>query len=167
MLRAYDIACFFLNMDTDKTVFTKNLVERNNRKFWDGNAKLNKFLHLAQNIYIAKTGTKLFEDDFYAYDNGAVVPEIQENYSAILKQCHKHDNAAMTQEQKNFLTKFFKAFKNAELDELIALSHEDEAWQEKASYYKKTDQKMNSISKVKEYKKQYADIVEILDRMAS
>lgn len=166
MLRAYDVACFFLNMDVNHHVFTKNLVERNNRKFWDGNAKLNKFLHLAQNIYIAKTGNVLFLDAFYAYDNGAVIPLIQENYSAILKHCSKCDDKVFTQEQKNFLTKFFKAFENADMDELIALSHEDEAWKEKASFYKKEDQKMNSIAKSEEYKKQYADILEVLDRMA-
>lgn len=166
MLQAYDVACFFLNKDEKKEIFTKHLEERNGRKFWDGNAKLNKFLHLAQNIYIAKTGNLLFSDGLYAYDNGAVVPEIQENYSNLLRNCYKYNDAKIPQVEKVFLTKFFNAFKNADMDELIELSHEDDAWKEKASYYKKADQKMNVLAKADEYKEQYADIVAVLDRMA-
>ena len=90
MLKAYEVACFFLNKDKDRKIFTKNLEIRNNRRFWDGNAKLNKFLHLAQNIYIAKTGQPLFDDVLYAYDNGAVVPDVQEHYSQLLEN---HQNA--------------------------------------------------------------------------
>lgn len=166
MLKAIDVACFFLSMDTDKTVFTKNLVEKNGRKFWDGNAKLNKFLHLAQNIYIAKTGQALIMDDFYAYDNGAVVPSVQENYSSLLKNYDKFNTSGITEDKKEFLAKFFKAFKSAELDELIALSHEDDAWKEKAMHYRKSDQKMDMAANADKYKKQYGDIVRVLDRMA-
>lgn len=167
MLKAIDIACFFLDLDVDKSVFTKNLVEKNDRKFWDGNAKLNKFLHLAQNIYIAKTGQKLIADDFYAYDNGAVVPSVQENYSSLLKFHANRDISSITDEQKEFLKKFFKAFKSADLDELIALSHEDDVWKEKAMYYRKPDQKMDMAVDIAKYKEQYGDIVRVLDRMAS
>lgn len=167
MLQAIDVACFFLDMDADKSVFTKNLVEKNGRKFWDGNAKLNKFLHLAQNIYIAKTEQPLIADDFYAYDNGAVVPSIQENYSSLLKFHANRDISSITDEQKEFLKKFFKAFKSADLDELIALSHEDDAWKEKAMYYRKPDQKMDMAVDIAKYKEQYGDIVRVLDRMAS
>ena len=50
-----DIAKFFLSLDKDHTIFTKDLVDRNDRTFYEGNARLNKYMHLAQNIYIAKT----------------------------------------------------------------------------------------------------------------
>lgn len=166
MLKAIDVACFFLSMDANKSVFTKNLVERNGRKFWDGNAKLNKFLHLAQNIYIAKTGKPLIADDFYAYDNGAVIPSVQENYSNLLKNYGRYDTTSITDEQKIFLKKFFEVFKTAELDELIALSHEDDAWKEKSVYYKKPEQKMIIGADVEKYREQYSDIVHVLDRMA-
>lgn len=119
MLRAINVACFFLGMDADKTVFTKNLVERNGRKFWDGNAKLNKFLHLAQNIYIAKTGKPLIADDFYAYDNGAVVPEVQENYSSLLKNHVRYDTTSITEEQKVFLKNSLKLSKLLNLTSLL------------------------------------------------
>lgn len=154
-------------MDADKSVFTKNLVEKNGRQFWDGNAKLNKFLHLAQNIYIAKTGHLLIEDDFYAYDNGAVVPVVQENYLNLLKNHANFSLSSITDEQEEFLKKFFRAFKSANLQELIALSHEDDAWKEKAAYYRKPDQKMVMAADIVRYKKQYGDIVCVLDRMAS
>lgn len=165
MLKAYEVACFFLNKDKDRKIFTKNLEIRNNRRFWDGNAKLNKFLHLAQNIYIAKTGQPLFDDVLYAYDNGAVVPDVQEHYSQLLENHQKCPLDNISEETQKYLNKFFEAFKNATLDELIELSHEDDAWKEKAQNYKKADQKMNSLERVSEYKEQYADIISILDRM--
>lgn len=166
MLKAIDVACFFINMDKDQKLFTKNLVEKNGRKFWDGNARLNKFLHLAQNLYIAKNSEPLFDDTFFAYDNGAVIPNIQENYSVLLERCKKYVDSDITGDKEEFLKRFFIVFKNATLDELIALSHEDEAWSEKASFYKKEDQKMDSISKVDEYKKQYSDVIKVMYRMA-
>ena len=82
MLKAIDVAKYFLNKD-DGTLFNNRLVGRAERKFYEGNARLNKYLHIAQNLYIARYGSKLFEDDLYAYDNGAVVPSVQENYLAI------------------------------------------------------------------------------------
>ena len=165
MLKAYDVACFFLNKDKNKIIFTKNLEIRNNRCFWDGNAKLNKFLHLAQNIYIAKTGQLLFDDALFAYDNGAVVPDVQERYSLLLEKCSKYNLNKIPKDKQDYLNKFFEAFKHASLDELIELSHEDDAWKEKSKNYKKADQKMDSLERAAEYKEQYADIVSILDRM--
>lgn len=85
MPKSIDVARFLLCLDADKSVFAKH-----------GNVKLDKFLYLAQKIYIAKTGERLITDD----------------------------NSALTDEQNKFLKKFFKAFKSAELDELIALSHD-------------------------------------------
>ena len=82
MLKAIDVAKYFLNKD-DGTLFNNKLVERSGRRFYEGNARLNKYLHIAQNLYIAQHGRKLFEDDLYAYDNGVVIPSVQENYLAI------------------------------------------------------------------------------------
>ena len=56
MIGVVDAAKYLISLDTDRAVFNKKLVERENRKFYEGNARLNKYLHLAQNIYIAKTG---------------------------------------------------------------------------------------------------------------
>ena len=50
MLKAIDVAKYFLNKD-DGTLFNNKLVERSGRRFYEGNARLNKYLHIAQNQY--------------------------------------------------------------------------------------------------------------------
>ena len=84
MQAVIQIAKYFLSKDPDRQLFNKTLVHKNGRDFYEGNARLNKYLHLAQNIFIAKTGTKLFQEDLYAYDNGAVALDVQENYAILL-----------------------------------------------------------------------------------
>jgi len=164
MLSDICVAKYFLDKDINSTEFTKDLIKRNGRKFYEGNARLNKYLHLAQNIYIAKTGKKLIDVDFYAYDNGAVSTNIQANYVVLLDNknisCDK-----IPEEEKCFLEKFHKAFRNATIDELIELSHEDVEWQNRSNFYNKEHQKMDSLKFKKQYKKQYEDIVKMLDRV--
>lgn len=164
MLSCICVAEYFLSKDKDSggRLFNKVLVHKNGRDFYEGNAKLNKFLHLAQNIYIAKTGEKLFNEDMYAYDNGAVVPEIQENYAILLS---KAKWPTLPPEISDYLARIYEMFKNAPLDELIELSHEDDEWMEKHPHYRKCDQKMDSLAHVEEYRKQYKDAIKVLDRM--
>lgn len=161
-MTAKEVAKWFLSQDENRTVFTKKLINKNGRTFYEGNARLNKYLHLAQNIYIAKTGCKLFEDSLYAYDNGAVVPQVQENFSIYLnkKQCPDipKDIAA-------FLRKIYLIFQNATLDELIELSHEDHEWSEKSGGYYRNDQIMDSLKYADEYTEQYEDILRIMEGM--
>lgn len=156
------IAQWFLLQDPDETIFTKNLVYKNGRSFYEGNARLNKYLHLAQNIYIAKTGNKLFEDSLYAYDNGGVIPQVQENFSALLnsKQC-----PILSNDIARFLQKIYIILQNATLDELIELSHEDDEWKEKCNYYNRQDQEMDSLKHAAEYAEQYKDILYIMENM--
>lgn len=163
MLRAVDVARYFINKDKDGLLFNKELVHMNGRDFYSGNAKLNKFLHLAQNIYIAKTGEKLFDDDLYAYDNGAVAPSVQENYAILLK---RRAAVSMPQETTQFLDKVFRVLRNASLEELIDLSHEDSEWLARHSYFAKAEQRMNSLSRADEYRIQYKDILKVMDRLS-
>ena len=162
MFSAVQIAEYFLSKDPDRKIFNKNLITKNNRKFYEGNARINKYLHLTQNIYIAKTGKKLFEDDLYAYDNGAVASDVQENYSILVE---RNSISTLPDDIKKYLDKIFVVLKNAELDELIELSHEDAEWQSKHSYYSKEEQKMDSLSRADELKNQYKDIIKVMDRM--
>ena len=161
MLKAIDVAKYFLNKD-DGTLFNKSLVERSGRKFYEGNARLNKYLHIAQNLYIAQHGRKLFEDDLYAYDNGAVVPSVQENYLAIKSH---YVGKPIPSNESAFLDKVYQALYNASLEELIEISHEDAEWERKSGFYKKEDQKMDSLKNIDEYREQYKDMLIILDRM--
>ena len=52
MLRDVTVAQYLLSRDKDRKLFNKNLIQRNGREFYEGNARLNKYLLLAQNIYI-------------------------------------------------------------------------------------------------------------------
>ena len=163
MLKVRDVAMYLINKDSSGSIFNKSLIERNGRTFYEGNARLNKLLHLAQNIYIAKEGKKLFDADFYAYDNGAVVIDVQENYSVLLNRKYVPQNIDYSSQL--FLDKIYTIFKNASLDELIELSHEDDEWISKQKYYKKSDQKMDSMANVDVYKEQYHDILTVMENM--
>lgn len=163
MLKAIDVAKYFLNKD-DGTLFNNKLVERSGRRFYEGNARLNKYLHIAQNLYIAQHGRKLFEDDLYAYDNGVVIPSVQENYLAIKS---RYVGKSIPSDERAFLDKIYQALQNASLEELIEISHEDSEWERKSGFYKKEDQKMDSLKNVDEYREQYKDMLIILDRMGA
>ena len=119
-------------------------------------------MHLAQNIYIAKTGEKLFSDDLYAYDNGAVALNVQQNYSILVERTHAAD---LPEGIELFLAKIMRVFQNADLDELIELSHEDSEWMDKQGHYSKEDQRMDSLARVEEYREQYKDILKVMDRI--
>lgn len=103
-----DIARYFLSLDKDHTLFTKDLIDRNDRTFYEGNARLNKYMHLAQNIYIAKTGRPLIDTKFYAYDNGAVDPEIMEQYVPLLNKADKQ--VCVTKEEERFFKVLLQGF---------------------------------------------------------
>ena len=164
MLNQYDVAKYFLSLDKENKYFNKKLVTRNGRQFYEGNARLNKMLHLAQNIYVAKSSKLLIDATFYAYDNGAVLPDIQENYGRLLSQ-HSTMGFDFSDEEEHFLQQIFNIFKDAPLDELISLDHEDPEWKEKHNSYKKEEQKMDTLVNVEEYKRRYKDILKVMDRM--
>lgn len=163
MLNAYDVANYFLGLDPDRKIFNQNLITRNGSTFYEGNARLNKYMHLAQNFYLAMTGELLIDTAFYAYSNGAVIPNIQRDYSMLSSKAKEANN--IPHDIEVFLKKVFYAFINADIDEIIEIDHEDEAWIEKSQKLKFDDQKMDTLSHIEEYKQQYADMIEILNRM--
>lgn len=163
MIRSIDAASYILSLDKNREVFTKTLRNQNGRRFYEGNARLNKYLHLAQNIYIAKYGEPLLDSEFYAYDNGAVDPRVQENFSVLFDRANYQ--VTFGDSEKRFLDSVCKAFQNATLDELIELSHEDSEWIDKHGHYRKEEQKMDSMARKEEYAEQYADMVKVLERM--
>ena len=115
-----------------------------------------------QNLYIAKTGRKLFEEDLYAFDNGGVVPAIQKNYSVLLNRPREFH---LDEEKTKFLDKVYYVLKNADIDELIEASHEDSAWIEKSNNYYLDREKMNSLAHADEYRKQYSDMLKVMDSL--
>lgn len=161
MLKAKDVAEYFLQKDIDGSYFNFKLREEKGHTFYEGNARLNKYLHMSQNLYLAKYDSLLFEEKLVAYDNGAVVPNVQRNFS-VLKS--KKETPTLPEDIKNFLDKIFEFFSNATIDELIELSHEDSEWIEK-NRNSITGQEMDTLSKSEEYKQQYSDALFVLDRM--
>lgn len=164
MLSVVQVANYFLSKDEDRKLFNKKLLTMNGRTFYEGNARLNKYLHMAQNVYIAKTGKKLFAEDLYAYDNGAVSPEVQEYYSVLLSKAAR---PSIPQETAVFLDKLYLLLENAPIEELIEISHEDSEWVKKHTGYAKPDQRMDSLSHADEYREQYADVLELMERMGT
>ena len=164
MVKAIDAARFLISLDPQRQYFNTHLICLNNREFYEGNARLNKILHLAQNMYIGKTAEKLIDTDFYAYDNGGVIREIQENYAFLLgtqpETMYPIDSIAAT-----FLHKVYLMLKDAPIRDLIEIDHEDPAWLEKHAFYYKPDQIMDSLKYTKDYQDRYEAANFYLDRM--
>lgn len=163
-MKAETIAKYFLNKDTDGTLFSDKLIVINNHKSYEGNLRLNKYLHIAQNTYIAKYGELLFEDNMYAFDNGGVVENVRKQYSRI-KATSSEYNENIPKDIKLFLDRIYEMLKNAAIEDLIQISHEDEEWVAKSKGNSKAEQKMDSISNVKRYQKQYADALYIMEEL--
>lgn len=166
MASAKDVATYFLQLDTDNTLFSNDeFITRNGRSFVQSSGRLNKYLHLAQNIYFAKTSELLFPEKLYAFDNGGVVEEIRTKFFHIRQQ-KQNVVVNLSDEIKVFLKKLYIILKNADIDELIKLSHQDPEWIRKNRYFAKKDQIMETEKHLQEYKEQYADVLQLMESMA-
>lgn len=125
MLNADVIAKYYLSKDPERILFNNNVVTKNNRKFYEGNARLNKYLFLSQVVYLAKNGKKLILDDFIAYENGPIVKSIMNEYAIITS---RREKVEIHSDIKKFLDKIYDALKDASYEELIEITHEDPEW---------------------------------------
>lgn len=165
MVEARDAARYIISLDVNNDYFTKKLIKMNGREFYEGNARLNKILHMAQNIYIGREGKKLINADFYAYDNGGVIPDIQENY-AFLVATNRTTEYHVEETDQVFLHKVFNMLKDAPIEELIDIDHEDPAWEEKHMFHnRKQDQIMDSLAYADDYRDRYEAANFYIDRM--
>lgn len=158
MLSAKVVAEYFLSKDPERKLFNKKVVVYNNRKFYEGNARLNKYLFLSQVVYLAKYNSKLFNDEFFAYDNGPVVEEIMNSYGRLTG---KVDSKVLNDTIKSFLDKIYFSLENASYEELIEITHEDPEWQKLSS--NTHDAPVMHIEKnIDEYKKRYKGLIAAL-----
>lgn len=125
----------------------------------NSSTRLNIYLHMAQNLYIAKTGEKLFKERLYAADNGAENPCVRQSYHKW--KSNKQQNFNIPSETKIFLNNVYNILKNADMKDLIQISKEDREWQEKHCSHGK----MDSLRHASEYKTQYADAVKYMEKM--
>lgn len=158
MLIAKNVAEYFLSKDPERKLFNKNIVIYNDRKFYEGNARLNKYLFLAQVVYMAKFESKLFSDDFCAYDNGPVVEAIMISYGRLNGKENKN---IINDEIRTFLDKIYSSLENATYEELIDITHEDPEWK-KLSSSTYDAPIMHIEQNIEEYKKRYKGLIEAL-----
>lgn len=157
MIDSIQAARFLISLDSHQVYF-------NNCDFYEGNARLNKMLHFANNMYIGKHNEALIRDPFYAYNNGGVIPKVQENYSMLLGTRNKVP-VNIDDSIRSFLKKVYIMLKDAPLQELIDIDNEDPAWKEKRVYYYKEDQKMDSMKYADVYRDMYEAANFYLDKM--
>ena len=156
-MRAMDIAKYFLSKDSMRKIFNDKIVELNGRKFYEGNARLNKYLFLSQVVYLAKYEKRLFEDEFSAYINGPVIEDVMQSYSRI----NSNDNKNIPDDIANFLDKIYISLENASFEELIEITHEDPEWI-KLKHETYVAPKMKLEDSIDEYKRRYKGLIEAL-----
>lgn len=158
MIDAKTIAKYFLSKDPNRKLFNNNVVVKNNRKSYEGNIRLNKYLFLSQVVYLAKYETKLISDNFVAYENGPVVQNIVSDYPLISSRC---ENVELDESIKIFLDKIYYALENATYDELVEITHEDPEWL-RLSNDTYNAPIMNLEKNIETYKQRYKGLIEAL-----
>lgn len=158
MITAKTVAEYFLSKDPDRKLFNKKVVTYNGRKFYEGNVRLNKYLFLTQVVYMAKFGSKLFADEFCAYDNGPVIECIMNSYGRLIS---KQNDENLDEKTREFLDKIYFSLENATYEELIDITHEDPEWQ-RLSDDTYDAPVMHIEDNIEEYKKRYKGLIEAL-----
>lgn len=158
MLDATTVAKYFISKDKERKLFNRNVVEYNSRTFYEGNARLNKYLFLAQVVFLAKNNKRLFSDDFSAYTNGPVIQEVVNSYGRLII---KDESIVLEEDIKYFLDQIYMSLENATYEELIEITHEDPEWIKlsKDTYHAPI---MNLEENIDVYKKRYKGLIEAL-----
>lgn len=161
MEKVEDIAKYILSLDKKNNIFINKLITLQGRDCYEGNVRLNKYLHIMQMVYIAMTDNKLFNEDMYAFDNGVVVSSVMNNYAYLksTKDCYKISDINI----KKYIKKMFDILKYAPLEDLIEISHQDEEWKKKHNFYQKKDQLIDVDSQKENYKIMCADFIDMLN----
>lgn len=159
MPNAIDIANYFINLDTEMTVFDRALVEIDDMVYYAGNLRINKYLHMAQNIFVSLTGGRLFEDDMVARETGAISLAVQDRYVLLL---HEKAVPELAPEICSFLNWLYQLLRDVSLDDLIELSRQDPEWVAKIRVKSKKKRQMDPMAHADEYKWQYFRILQTL-----
>ena len=161
MEKVEDIAKYILSLDKNNDIFVNKLLTLHGRNCYEGNVRLNKYLHIMQMFYFAMTDNKLFNEDMYAFDNGVVVNMVMNDYSYL--KSNKETYNITDKSVKLYIEKMFNILKYAPLKDLIEISHQDEEWKKKHNFYQKKEQLMDVDSQKENYKIMCADFIEMLN----
>lgn len=123
MVTAQDVAQYFLlraNESEDTSI---------------SNLKLQKLIYYAQAFHLAIFETPLFSEEFEAWPNGPVCPEIYHQYKHFgtdpIKTEPVQNSDKFSQEQLELLDEINDVFGQFSAWKLRNISHEDEPWKEK------------------------------------
>lgn len=161
MERVENIAKYILSLDKNNDIFINKLITLHGRDCYEGNVRLNKYLHIMQMVYLAMTDKKLFDEDMYAFDNGVIINEVMSNYAYLKAKKESYNISDVN--VKAYIEKMFNILKYAPLEDLIEISHQDEEWKKKHNFYQKKDQLMDVDSQKKNYKIMCADFIDMLN----
>lgn len=162
MIRGIDVALYFISLDPAHKAFNKRKIVQDGRCFYVGCEKLSHYMHMAQNVYIAKYGELLMDSVFYAYDSGAVDCIVYDKYPELL-EC-EGDFLHIDDDVKKYLDAIYRALHNASLEELTILSQEDPEWVDKYYQHGKNKQ-MDPMAHAAAYRTMYADMIKVLEKM--
>ena len=148
MLHAETIAKYILERDKDGSsyLFPRELEGRKQERFDKGNIRLNQYLHIFQNLWIAKTGEKLFAENMVAEKYGGVVPEVWERYLAFAASEEMSPDVAV------WIDKMCNIMDYAEVYELTDYTLDDPEWEAKIQG---KDRRMDSLARAEEYRRLY------------
>lgn len=161
MEKVEDIAKYILSLDKNNDIFVNKLLTLHGRNCYEGNVRLNKYLHIMQMVYFAMIDNKLFNEDMYAFDNGVVVNMVMNDYSYL--KSNKETYNITDKSVKLYIEKMFNILKYAPLKDLIEISHQDEEWKKKHNFYQKKEQLMDVDNQKENYKIMCADFIEMLN----
>ena len=161
MEKVENIAKYILFLDKNNDIFINKLLKLHGRDCYEGNVRLNKYLHIMQMVYFAMTDKKLFDEEMYAFDNGVVVKSVMNNYSYLKSNKNSYEISDVS--VKKYIEKMFNILKYAPLEDLIEISHQDEEWKKKHNFYQKKNQLIDVDSQKENYKIMCADFIDILN----
>lgn len=150
MEKAENISKYLLFLDINRDIFLGEIVNIKGIDCYEGNVRLNKYLHIMQMVYIGLYSSKLFEDNMYAYKNGVVIGSVMNRYRYLWK--HKDEYNFNNEEVKVYVWKMFNILKNISLDELINISEKDREWLRKHNASSRLEQLMNIDNEYDYYK---------------
>ena len=158
-LTAKQVASYFLSKDKDRKLFTLKVIKINDVKSYEGNVRINKYLFLAQVVYLAKYGKKLFNDEIVAYNNGPVIISIMNSFNDLYND--KDIQLNIDNKTKDFLDKIYISLENASSLELVDITHDDPEWK-KLSENTYSQEVMNLDKHIDYYKETYQGLIEAL-----
>ena len=164
-ISAFDVAKYFISKDTDETVFNSKRCSFDIKGApVQGNLMLNKLLHTAQGVYIAKYGKKLFDDTLYAYSNGPVVESVRTKYFQLLRKRDTFKDFHISPDIDHLLDQIYDLYYDTDPEEFIMISHNDVAWAESV-HDEANDQRMDVMKHADDYRHLYSGVLMMFDRM--